>query len=159
MRFVYGCVLRISGVRRLRSSAAAVADQSGWKVVKVYEDAGISGAKGGDQRPGLDAMMKTVNAKEFDLVASWSVDRLGRSLADLLSILQGLHGKGGGLFHHQKGLDTTTSGGLKCLAYSLSSSGGSFASELTQASHVPEPRERSCDAAASRRRLRREYWS
>jgi DNA invertase Pin-like site-specific DNA recombinase len=68
----------------------AVADRSGWKIVKVYEDAGISGAKGRDQRPGLDAMMKAVNAKEFDMVATWSVDRLGRSLTDLLSILQGV---------------------------------------------------------------------
>ena len=52
----------------------AVAERSGWKVVQVYQDAGISGAKGRDQRPGLDAMMKAVNAREFDIVASWSVD-------------------------------------------------------------------------------------
>ena len=94
-----------------RRELEAVAERSGWKVVKVYEDAGISGAKGRDQRPGLDAMMKAVNAKEFDMVASWSVDRLGRSLSDLLSILQGLHEKGVGLFLHQQGLDTTTSAG------------------------------------------------
>jgi DNA invertase Pin-like site-specific DNA recombinase len=94
-----------------RRELEAVAERSGWKVVKVYEDAGISGAKGRDQRPGLDAMLKAVNAKEFDMVASWSVDRLGRSLTDLLSILQGLHEKGVGLFLHQQGLDTTTSAG------------------------------------------------
>jgi DNA invertase Pin-like site-specific DNA recombinase len=45
------------------------------------------------------------------MVASWSVDRLGRSLTDLLSILQGLHEKGVGLFLHQQGLDTTTTAG------------------------------------------------
>src|SRR4051794_16818676 len=94
-----------------RRELEAVAERSRWKVVKVYEDAGISGAKGRDQRPGLDAMMKAVNAKEFDMVASWSVDRLGRSLTDLLSILQALHEKGVGLFLHQQGLDTTTSAG------------------------------------------------
>ena len=94
-----------------RRELEAVAERSGWKVVKVYEDAGISGAKGRDQRPGLDAMMKAVNAKEFDMVASWSVDRLGRSLTDLLSILQGLHEKGVGLFLHQQGLDTSTTAG------------------------------------------------
>ena len=94
-----------------RRELEAVAQRSGWQVVKVYEDAGISGAKGREQRPGLDAMMKAVNAKEFDMVASWSVDRLGRSLTDLLSILQGLHDKGVGLFLHQQGLDTTTSAG------------------------------------------------
>jgi DNA invertase Pin-like site-specific DNA recombinase len=56
-------------------------------------------------------MMKAVNAKEFDMVASWSVDRLGRSLTDLLSILQGLHEKRVGLFLHQQGLDTSTTAG------------------------------------------------
>jgi DNA invertase Pin-like site-specific DNA recombinase len=45
------------------------------------------------------------------MVASWSVDRLGRSLTDLLSILQGLHEKGVGLFLHQQGLDTSTTAG------------------------------------------------
>ena len=94
-----------------RRELEAVAERSGWEVVKVYQDAGISGAKGRDKRPGLDAMMKAVNAKGFDMVASWSVDRLGRSLTDLLSILQALHDKGVGLFLHQQGLDTTTSAG------------------------------------------------
>jgi DNA invertase Pin-like site-specific DNA recombinase len=94
-----------------RRELIAVAERSGWEVVRVYEDAGISGAKGRDQRPGLDAMMKAVNAKEFDMVASWSVDRLGRSLTDLLSILQGLQEKGVDLFLHQQGLDTSTTAG------------------------------------------------
>ena len=94
-----------------RRELEAVAKRSGWEVVKVYQDAGISGAKGRDKRPGLDAMMKAVNAKEFDMIASWSVDRLGRSLTDLLSILQGLHDKGVGLFLHQQGLDTSTTAG------------------------------------------------
>src|SRR5271156_1726552 len=94
-----------------RRELEAVAARSGWEVVKVYEDAGISGAKGRDKRPGLDAMMKAVNAKEFDMVAAWSVDRLGRSLTDLLAILQGLQEKGVDLFLHQQGLDTSTTAG------------------------------------------------
>src|SRR3979409_1435151 len=94
-----------------RRELEAVAVRSGWKVVKVYEDAGISGAKGRDQRPGLDAMMKAVNAKEFDMVASWSVDRLGRSLTDLLTILPDLHEKGGGLCLHQQAIDPRRTAG------------------------------------------------
>jgi DNA invertase Pin-like site-specific DNA recombinase len=94
-----------------RRELEAVAARSGWQVVKVYEDAGISGAKGRDKRPGLDAMLKAVNAKEFEMVAAWSVDRLGRSLTDLLGILQGLHDKGVDLFLHQQGLDTSTTAG------------------------------------------------
>jgi DNA invertase Pin-like site-specific DNA recombinase len=94
-----------------RRELEAVAARSGWQIVKVFEDAGISGAKGRDKRPGLDAMLRAVNAKEFDMVAAWSVDRLGRSLTDLLGILQGLHDKGVDLFLHQQGLDTSTTAG------------------------------------------------
>src|SRR6202163_916409 len=90
---------------------SAVADRSGCEIWKVYEDAGISGAKGRDQRPGLEAMMKAVNAREFDMVATWSVDRLCRSLTDLLGILQDLQEKGVDLFLHQQGLDTSTTAG------------------------------------------------
>jgi DNA invertase Pin-like site-specific DNA recombinase len=94
-----------------RRELEAVARRSGWKIVKIYEDAGISGAKGRDGRPGLDALLKAVNAKEFELVATWSVDRLGRSLTDLLSILQCLRDKRVDLFLHQQGLDTSTTAG------------------------------------------------
>jgi DNA invertase Pin-like site-specific DNA recombinase len=94
-----------------RRELEAVAARSGWQVMKVFEDAGISGAKGRDQRPGLDALLRAVNAKEFDMVAAWSVDRLGRSLTDLLGILQALHDKGVDLFLHQQGLDTSTTAG------------------------------------------------
>ena len=88
-----------------------VGERSNWEIWKIYEDAGISGAKGRDKRPGLDAMLKAVNAREVDMVATWSVDRLGRSLTDLLGILQGLHDKGVGLYLHQQGLDTSTTAG------------------------------------------------
>ena len=107
--------LRVSTSRQdtdnQRRELEAVAKRSGWHVVRVFEDTGISGAKGRDKRPGLDAMLKAVNAKEFDMVATWSVDRLGRSLTDLLGILQGLHDKGVDLFLHQQGLDTSTTAG------------------------------------------------
>jgi DNA invertase Pin-like site-specific DNA recombinase len=65
--------LRVSTDRQTtdnqRRELEAVAERSDWKIANVYEDAGISGAKGRDKRPGLDAMMKAVNAKEFDRVA------------------------------------------------------------------------------------------
>src|ERR1700691_116738 len=94
-----------------RRELEAVAARSGWQIVKVFEDAGISGAKGRKDRPGLDALLKAVNAKEFDMVAAWSVDRLGRSLTDLLGILQAFHDKGVDLFLHQQGIDTSTTAG------------------------------------------------
>ena len=73
----------------------AAAARHGWNVVGPFEGAGISGAKGRDRRPGLDAVMKVVARREVDMVAAWSVDRLGRSLIDLHGFLGELHSKGG----------------------------------------------------------------
>ena len=67
-----------------RRELNAVAKRHGWSVVQVFEDAGISGAKGRKDRPALDALLKLVARREVDMVAAWSVDRLGRSLTDLL---------------------------------------------------------------------------
>ena len=88
-----------------------VAERHGWQVVSVYRDQGISGAKGRDKRPGLDKLLQAVARKEFDLIAAWSVDRLGRSLIDLVGILQEIHAKGVDLYLHQQGIDTTTPAG------------------------------------------------
>jgi len=89
----------------------AVAERHGWQVVAVFKDQGISGAKGRDGRPGLDKLLQAVARKEVNMVAAWSVDRLGRSLQDLVHILQELHAKGVDLFLHQQGLDTSTPSG------------------------------------------------
>lgn len=89
----------------------AVARRHGWKVVEVFTDDGISGAEGRDKRPGLDAMLKGVARKEFDVVAAWSVDRLGRSLQDLIGTLNELKAKGVDLYLHKQGLDTSTPAG------------------------------------------------
>lgn len=94
-----------------RLELQAVAERHGWEVTAAYEDAGISGAKGRNHRPGLDALMKAVARREVDMVAAWSVDRLGRSLTDLLDVLRDLHSKGVDLFLHQQGLDTSTPSG------------------------------------------------
>jgi hypothetical protein len=56
-----------------------VADRRGWEVVETYSDAGISGSKGRNQRPGLDALLKHANRGKFDIVLCWAIDRLGRS--------------------------------------------------------------------------------
>jgi DNA invertase Pin-like site-specific DNA recombinase len=89
-----------------RRQLKAVAARHGWTVVRVFEDAGTSGAKDRNERPALDAMLKAVARREVDMVAAWSVDRLGRSLMDLLVLLRELHAKGVDLFLHQQGLDT-----------------------------------------------------
>jgi len=88
-----------------------VAERSGWTIVEVFEDAGISGAKGRDQRPGYDALMKAVHRREVDMVAAFAVDRLGRSLPDLVAFLSDIQARGCDLYLHQQNVDTSTPSG------------------------------------------------
>jgi DNA invertase Pin-like site-specific DNA recombinase len=88
-----------------------VAEKRGWTIVDEFEDCGISGAKGRDKRPALDAMLTKAGAGHFDMVAAWSIDRLGRSLIDLITMLQLLRQYKVGLYLHQQALDTNTPSG------------------------------------------------
>ena len=67
-----------------------VASRHGWEVVGTFADRGISGTKGRDARPQFDALLKAVNCRDIDMVAAWSVDRLGRSLQHLIPFLNDL---------------------------------------------------------------------
>src|SRR5215213_1308929 len=89
----------------------AVGARLGWLVVAVFTDEGVSGAKGRDKRPGYDALLKGVARKEFDLIAAWSVDRLGRSLQDLVAFLADVQARGVDLYLHQQAVDTSTPSG------------------------------------------------
>jgi DNA invertase Pin-like site-specific DNA recombinase len=89
----------------------AIAGRLGCIVVKVYRDQGISGSKGREGRPAFDALCKDASRRQFDLIAAWSVDRLGRSLQDLVGFLTEIHALGVNLFLHQQGIDTTTPAG------------------------------------------------
>src|SRR5919205_753158 len=86
----------------------AVAERLGWEVVEEFVDQGISGAKGRDKRPALDSMLKAVIRGEVEVVAAWSVDRLGRSLQDLVGVLSEIREREVDLYLHQQGLDTAT---------------------------------------------------
>jgi DNA invertase Pin-like site-specific DNA recombinase len=88
-----------------------IAHRTGLEIVKVYRDHGISGAKGRDKRPGFDALHRAAAKREYDVVMAWSVDRLGRSLQDLVGFLGELHALNIDLFLHQQGLDTRTPAG------------------------------------------------
>jgi len=89
----------------------AVAERHGWHVVAVFTDAGISGTKGRDKRPGYDHLCRGIARREFDQVSAWSVDRLGRSLQELVAFLGELHAKNVDLYLHRQGLDTGTPAG------------------------------------------------
>jgi len=94
-----------------RRELADVAERHGWQIVQVFADEGISGAKGKDERPGFAALHAGIARKDFDMVAAWSVDRLGRSLQDLVGFLGELREKRVDLYLHQQGLDTSTPAG------------------------------------------------
>lgn len=98
-------------VENQRRELTAWAERTGHEIVGVYEDAGVSGTKGRDARPGLDKALKDATRRKFDVLAVWSVDRLGRSLQDVVNAIQELRGAGVGLFLHQQALDTTTPAG------------------------------------------------
>ena len=121
-----GIYLRVSTdsqtTENQRLELEAVAARSNWEVVDVYEDAGISGAKGRDKRPGFDRLLKDATARKVNMIAAWSVDRLGRSLQDLVGFLTELHALKCDLYLHQQATPARPRGApcSRCSACSLS---------------------------------------
>jgi DNA invertase Pin-like site-specific DNA recombinase len=107
--------LRVStdgqSVENQRLALQEAAGRHRWRVLGEFVDHGISGAKGRDQRPGFDRLLDGIGRREFDVVAAWSVDRLGRSLQDLIVFLGEVHAKKIDLYLHRQGLDTGTPAG------------------------------------------------
>jgi DNA invertase Pin-like site-specific DNA recombinase len=89
----------------------AAAKRMGHTIVETYSDSGVSGSKGRNGRPAFDQLHRDAARRKFDIVMAWSVDRLGRSLQDLVAFLSELHALGIELYLHQQGLDTTTPAG------------------------------------------------
>ena len=87
------------------------AERMGWEIVAHFSDVGISGAKGRDQRPGLNEMMKGIARRDFEMVAAWSVCRLGRSLQHLVTLLGDLDVRRVDLYLHVQSIDTSTPSG------------------------------------------------
>jgi DNA invertase Pin-like site-specific DNA recombinase len=90
---------------------SAACARNDWQVVSVFTDFGMSGAKGRGVRKGLDDMLKAVVRREVDQVCVWSIDRLGRSLRDLINVLEELRQKGCELYVHKQAIDTNTPSG------------------------------------------------
>ena len=87
------------------------AERAGWEIVGIYDDNGVSGAKSREDRDAFNRLCMDATRRKFDVVMAWSVDRLGRSLQDLVGFLSELHGVGCDLYLHQQGIDTTTPAG------------------------------------------------
>ena len=98
-------------VENQRRELLAAAERRGWRVVAEFSDEGMSGANGRDKRPGFDRLHRAIIRHQFDVVAAWSVDRLGRSLQDLVGFLGELHGAGVDLYPDRQGVDTSSPAG------------------------------------------------
>jgi DNA invertase Pin-like site-specific DNA recombinase len=88
-----------------------VAERCGYQITQIFSEDGISGSKGREGRPALDQLMKSATQRKFDMVMCWSIDRLGRSLQNLVEILNELQAMKIDLFFLQQGMDTTTPSG------------------------------------------------
>jgi len=110
-----GLYLRVSTgdqtVENQRQALTAACECRGWHIVEEFIDHGISGAKGRDKRPSFDRLCKAAVRRKIDIVAAWSVDRLGRSLQDLVGFLNELKGASCDLYLEQQAIDTTTPAG------------------------------------------------
>jgi DNA invertase Pin-like site-specific DNA recombinase len=98
-------------VKNQRQALIEAIEHRGWVIAEIFEDHGISGSKGRDKRPGFDRLLKAVTRRKIDIVASWSVDRLGRSLQDLVGFLAELNASGCDLYLEKQAVDTTTPAG------------------------------------------------
>jgi DNA invertase Pin-like site-specific DNA recombinase len=110
-----GLYLRVSTgdqtIENQRQALSATVEARGWRIVEVFEDPGTSGAKSRDKRPGFDRLCKAATRRKIDIVVAWSVDRLGRSLQDLVGFLNELKAVGCDLYLEKQAVDTTTPAG------------------------------------------------
>ena len=104
--------LRVSTDRQTVENQAraleSIAAHRGWEIVGTYSDKGISGAKGRKDRPEFDRMLRDSSRAKFDVVMAFALDRVGRSLADLLHTIRHLEECKVDLFVDKQMIDTTT---------------------------------------------------
>jgi DNA invertase Pin-like site-specific DNA recombinase len=98
------------------SALREVAKRHGWHIVRELKDEGISGTKGRSERPGWDALHRMVQKKEADIVLAWSLDRLGRSISELIGFMKELTAANVELYCEQQSLNTQTPSGRMCFA-------------------------------------------
>ena len=84
-------------------------------MVETYQDQGVSGAKGRNKRPGFDAMLRDASRRRFDVLAVWSMDRLGRSTASVATALDDLEAAGVAIYADKEGVDVSTAHGRAML--------------------------------------------
>jgi DNA invertase Pin-like site-specific DNA recombinase len=81
-------------------------ERSGWKIFSEYTDQGYTGAN--TKRPAFAELMSAVKKRRFDILLVWKLDRLSRSLKDLINTLDELGSLGIHFISYDNNLDTTT---------------------------------------------------
>lgn len=81
----------------------------GWTMTKEYVDRGVSGSK--DSRPALNDLLRDAKRRRLDVIVCWRLDRLGRNLKHLITVLDELQGLGVGFVSLGEGIDATTPAG------------------------------------------------
>jgi len=87
-----------------------VCKRNDWQVVEQYDET-VSGTKGVKDRSELSRMLKDASRRKFEKVVVWSVDRLGRNMKHLVSVLSQLKDTGINLYSYKQGIDTSTTMG------------------------------------------------
>ena len=98
-----------------RLALEQVAAHRGWNIVETYVDHGISGVKGRDKRPAFDQLCNDATRGKFDVIMAWSIDRIGRSVANVSSFMVEMDALGVAQFYSQQAIDTSTPGGKAML--------------------------------------------
>jgi site-specific DNA recombinase len=91
--------------------ARAFARRKGWKVARVYREAGRSAWKDGRARPAFDAMLADLEAGELGGIVAWKQDRLGRRVAEVAALFDRARQLGAEVATVTDGLDTSTPAG------------------------------------------------
>lgn len=93
------------------------AQRSGYDLLEIIKDAGTSGSTHGNQRVGMKRLMDMVNRREVDVVMVYSVDRIGRQMSDVISLVEQLEEKGVGLIIHKQAIDSSTTMGKALVGF------------------------------------------
>jgi len=94
-----------------------MAHRSGYDLIDTISDLGVSGGKQGKNRAGMKRLLDMVTRRQVDVVMVYSVDRIGRSMSDVISLVEGLEEKGVGLVIHKQAIDTTTTMGKTLVGF------------------------------------------
>lgn len=98
-------------IENQQKELALLAELEGWQNVEIFQDEGISGSIGREGRPGFNELLYRAERRHFDVVAAWSLDRLGREPKDVFELTALASKKGFTIYLHKDRIDTSTAAG------------------------------------------------